>query len=228
MTRKFEIGLGLLALLCFVAAANARLGFWGSETGSSGGTHASLFLAAGLAFAGFAVSSLEIAPRLRQRGLSRPEGLERRRLIVAIVYVARSCDGASPRDVAEVYKSVTGEELEKGEVAKAVAFLRTARGAPLERILSKIADKEEKERILAGACQLWFHHGAESERATRAIERVAGALGLEGNDINAALDAPWSTDASRLFRDIESIARRTVSRATSEAQRITTRIRGIG
>ena len=228
MTKPFAIGLGILSLICLLAAANAWLGGSAAEPGTGGGTHASLFLALSLAAGGFAFSSLDVASGFRRRRMTCPEGLERQRLVTTIVYVARTCEGASPRDVAAIYKSITGEELAKGEIAKAVKFLRVSRGAPLDRVLSRVTENDEKQRILRAACQVWFHYGVESERTTRAMERVAEALGLEGDDINAALDATWTTEATRLFRDIESIARRTVSRATTGAQRITTRLRGVG
>ncbi|NND19740.1 MAG: hypothetical protein HKN98_14290, partial [Silicimonas sp.] len=108
------------------------------------------------------------------------------------------------------------------------SYMRSAKAAPLERILSRIPDEDEKRRILDAACRIWFRHGADSVNATRAMERVAAAMGLEGNDINTALDAPWSAEATRVLKNVGTLARRTVSRATTEAQRITTRIRGLG
>jgi hypothetical protein len=228
MTKPFAIGLGLLFLVCILVAANAWLGTPGAASGASGGTIAVLFLALSLAAGGFAFASRDLSSGLGRRRITCPEGLERQRLITAIVYVARTCEGASPRDVAVTYRSFAGVELEKGEIANAVKFLRVSRGAPLDRLLSKVTESDEKQRILGAACQIWSCHGVESERATRAMERVAAALSLEGNDINAALDAASARDTSRLFKDIETIARRTVSRATTGAQRITTRLRGTG
>lgn len=251
MLTKMEIGCGAFALVCFAGAADAWLGTGGVDLlvdlclgdpdaatpdidpmpmpeGGAHGTHASLFLAAGLAALGLGLSSSEIGPYLRERQKSRPEGRARRRLIAAIIYVARSCQGAMPRDVAYAYQAVTGETLGKGEIARAVSYMRSAKAAPMERILSKVANDDEKRRILDAACRVWFNHGADSEQATRAMERIAAAMGLEGNDINAALDAPWKVEAGRVLKNVETLARRTVSRATTEAQRITTRIRGIG
>lgn len=250
MATKIEIGFGVFAAACFAGAVDAWLGTGAVDMlvdlclsdpdavpadmdpmpMSEGGhnTHASLFLAAGLASLGLGLSSGEIAPLLQQRRNARPEGQARRRLIAALVYVARTCRGATPRDVAEAYLAATGEEVDRREVGKAVGYLRSSRAAPIERILGKVTDDEEKRLILNAACRIWFRHGVDSEIATRTMERVTAALGLEGNDINAALDVPWSIDPAKFFKNVETIARRTVSRATTEAQRITTRIRGFG
>lgn len=250
MATKLEIGCAAFAVACFAGAADAWLGTGAVDLlvdlclgdpdavapgmdpmpmpEGGHGTHASLFLAAGLAALGLGLSSGEFGPVLRERGLTRPEGRARRRLIAAIVFVARSCETAQPRDVAHVFHAVTGEVLAKGEVAKAVAYLRSERAAPMERILAKVADDAERRRILDAACRIWFRHGVDSARATRAMERVAECLGLEGNEVNATLDANWTREASKVLKNVETLARRTVSRATSEAQRITTRIRGLG
>lgn len=249
MATKVEIGCGVVALACFAGAADAWLGTGAVDLlvdlclgdpmapppdvgpmpmpDGGHGTHASLFLAAGLAALGFGLSSGEIGTLLSARQLSRPEGTARRRLIAAIIYVAKSCEGAQPKDVAEAYFSVTGEVLPKGEISKAVQYMRSTRAASIERILGKAEDDEEKRHIVAAACGIWFRHGVDSERATRAMERVTAALGLEGNAINTALDAPWKIEATRVLKNVEGFARRTVSRATTEAQRITTRIRGV-
>lgn len=251
MATKLEFGCGVFAAACFAGALDAWLGvgavdmlvelFLGDpDAAASGGvdpvpmpsgghsTHASLFLAAGLAALGLGLSSGELAPMLRERRITRPEGRARRRLLATLVYVARTCPGATPRDVAEVFHAVSGEAVDRREIGQAIGYLRSPRSASIERILGKVADEDEKRLILNAACRIWFRHGTESETATRAIERVAAALGLEGNDINAALDAPWTAEASRILRNVETLARRTVSRATTEAQRITTRLRGIG
>ncbi|MBT8426175.1 MAG: hypothetical protein KJO67_14455 [Silicimonas sp.] len=250
MPTKVEIGCGAFALVCFAGAADAWMGTGAVDLlidlclgdpdaavpdvdpmpmpDGGHGTHASLFLAGGLAALGLGLSSSEIGPMLHDRQASRPDGRARRRLIAAIIYVARACQGTVPRDIAHAYFAVTGETLERGEIARAVSYMRSAKAAPLERILSKIPDEDEKRRILDAACRIWFRHGADSVNATRAMERVAAAMGLEGNDINTALDAPWSAEATRVLKNVETLARKTVSRATTEAQRITTRIRGLG
>ena len=223
MATKVEIGFGALAVACFAGAANAWLGIGGGE-----GTHATLFLAAGVASIGLGLSWGAVPRFLQGVSLGRPEGKGRRRLIAALVYVARCCKEARPLDVALVYREATGEELPNGEIARAANYLRSRRAAPIEKILGRIEDEDEKRRILAAVCQIWSLYGLDSEKATRAVERIAAALGLEGNDINAALDAPWTTEASRILKNVETLARRTVSRATTGAQRIRTRLRGIG
>lgn len=250
MLTKVEIGCGALSLACFAAALDAWLGggavdflvdlclgdtsavppkIDGMPMPDGGhGTHASLFLAAGLAALGFGLTSSELGPMLGTSEIPRTEGRARRRLIAAIIYVARSCDTALPRHVAEAFREVTGEMLPKGEVAKAVEYMRSQRAASIERILGRVTDDDEKRRILAATSHIWIAHGADSERATRAIERIASAMSLEGNDINAALDANRIIDASLVMKNVEVFARKTLSRAATEAQRISTRIRGIG
>lgn len=221
MASKVEFGFGALALACFAGAANAWMG-------NGQGTHATLFLAAGIAAVGLGLSWSEVPRVLHGATMAGPDGKGRRRLIAALVYVARCCKDARPADVADVYRGVTGEDLPQGEIAKAANYLRSRHAAPIEKILGRIEDEDEKRRVLSAVCEIWSRHGLDSEKATRAVERVAAALGLEGNDINAALDAPWTAEASRLLKNVETLARRTVSRATTGAQRITTRLRGIG
>lgn len=223
MATKAEIGFGVVALACFAGAGNAWLG-----TGNGQGTHATLFLAAGVAAIGLGLSWGEVPRFLQGTRLTSSDGKARRRLLAALVYVARCCKDARPADVAHVYLGVTGEELPQGEIAKAANYLRSRRAATIEKILGRIEDEDEKRRILAAVCEIWTRFGLDSEKATRSVERIAAALGLEGNDINAALDAPWTVEASRILKNVESLARRTVSRATTEAQRITTRLRGTG
>ena len=126
------------------------------------------------------------------------------------------------------YLRVTGQRLEPAEVRKAISYMRSSRAAPVETILAKIKDEDEKRRILVACCEVWSSKGVDSEHATRAMERVAAAMGMHGNDINTALDASWSREANRVLKNVETLARRTVSRATTGAQRITTRIRGLG
>jgi hypothetical protein len=192
------------------------------------GTHASLFLAGGLAALGLGFSSGDLRGFLPDRDSRQTEGRARRRLTASLIYVARSCSSASPKDVAETFRAVTGEALDKGEIAKAINYMRSPKAAPLETILANIDDEDEKRNILRATCHLWFQHGTDSEKATRAMERVAAAMGLAGNDINAALDASWTFEPSKVLKNVESLARKTVTRATTEAQRITTRIRRLG
>lgn len=246
MATKSEIGCGLFAVACFAGAldawfdlgvvngfatwlkGNVGAGSPSSAPTASQSTHASLFLAAGLAAAGLGLSQSDLLTRFRAPHLKGTTDRTRRPLIAAIVYVARCCDGTMPRDVAAAYFDATGEVLDRGDISKAISYLRSRRGDPLARLLRRVDDDSEKRRILSAACGVWFTHGADSERATRAIERVAAGLGLEGNAINTALDTPRVLDASRVLRNVETFARRTVSRATTEARRISTRIRGTG
>lgn len=244
MATKVEIGFGTGALVCLAGAADAWLGI-GAADGFSGlwtnpardavdataqtetpGTHVSLFLAAGLACLGIAVSSRHVRRFLKGRARSRPEGRARRRLIAALVFVARCCKETAPRDVSDAYHAVTGDVLDRGEIAKAVTYLRSGRAASIEKILARTEDEDEKRRILTAVCRIWSYHGMDSGRATKAMERIAAALGLTGDDINEALDEPRKFEASRVLKNVERLARRTVSRATTGAQRITTRILG--
>jgi len=249
MLTKFELGCAAVSVAFFAAAADAWLNVGAVDLlvdlclgdkdapvpevempmpDGGHGTHASLFAAAGLATLGLGLTTGELRRFFGDPTRPQPESRIRRRLIAAIIYVARSCDTAMPKDVAEAFQAVTGEVLPKGEVTNAIKYMRSRKAAPMERILGKVSDVEEQRRILAATCHVWSKHGLDSERATRAMERVAEAMGLEGNAINAALDNHWSTEATRVLSNVELFARRAISRATTQAQRITTRIRGIG
>lgn len=249
MATKAEIGFGTVAVMCFAGAADAWLGtgvlnaFVDLLVGepdpfsapaqpmympaAGQGTHATLFLSAGLAAIGLGLTWGEVPRFLHRASLARPKVNARRQLIAALVFVARCCKSARPQDVAQAYYATTGEELERGELAKAIRYFQSGRPASIEKILGKI-DDDEKRIILDAVCLIWCRHGVDSERATRAVERVAAAMGLEGNDINTVLDASWTNEASKILKNVETMARKTVSRATTEAQRITTRLRGIG
>lgn len=250
MVSKVELVSGGVALACFAGAADAWFGTGAVDflvdlclsdpngalpgldgmamPGGGHSTHASLFLAGGLAAMGLGLSFSEFPSLFERRPATTPAGQARRRLTAAIVYVARACEGTTPKDVALAFRTATGVDLERGEVARALKSLRTSRGATLERILNKAVDDDEKRQIMSVACDVWFQHGVDSERAARAMERVAAALGLEGNDINSALDARWSIDPTLFLKSVESLARKTVSRVSTQAQRVTTRIRGVG
>ena len=250
MATKVEIGLGAAAILCFAGAADAFFGLGtaaylidlclsnpdsapqiaGSMPMPDGGhgLHVASFLSAGLLSTGLALCWEWISQLFGRGEAVRPEGRARRRLIASIIYVARFCENATPKDVAETFQAVTGEVLKRGEISMAVRYLRSSSAAPMERILAKVESDAERRRILSAVCSVWYCHGLDSERATRAIERIAAALGLKGNEINSALDATWTADASKILKDFDVIARRTVSRVTTGAQRITTRIRGVG
>ena len=249
MASKVELGCTVSALACFAGAADAWFGTGavdllvdlclsdpeatvpametmpmnGSQVHS---THTSLFLATGLAFLGLGLVSSEIASFFRPRVRSKLEGRAKRRLIASMVYVARSCKDATPQDVSEAYLAVSGETLERGELAKAVAYLRSPNAPPIETILAK-AKGEEKRRIVASASYIWSRHGMDSEPATRAIERITSAIGLEGDAVSSLLDPSWAAEATRVLKSVDTLARRTVSNATCEFQRVTTRIAGI-
>ncbi len=243
MARKLEIGFGALSLVCFAGAVDTALGTGvidlllhvpgppevfaqhGVQSLADGGQRMQplLFLSAGLAFAGIALFRGNIPGLPNPTTVAGAESRERRRLIAAIVYIARSCAGALPSDVAEAFRATTGRALEQGEIARAASYLKSSRTAALERILAGASGSEEKRRILAAASRVWVLRGMDSETATKALERVSTALGLEGDDVPAALDTHWTQNASRLLRDVETMARRTMSRATFEVIRITSR-----
>ena len=250
MATRVEIGCGLAALACFAGAADAWFGTGAFDAlidlclsdpdapapviepmpmpGKGHNTHASLFLAAGLALAGIGLTSRDVGRLLHRQGERMEKGVDRRRLIAAVVFVARCCRGATPQDVAEAFYVATGGNLERGEIANATKYLRSERAASIETILSGTRDDETRRRIMAAVSHVWLGHGSDSRRATEAIERVSAALGLQGDEINAALDGSRMLDPAQLLSNVEAFARRTVSRATSSARRISTRIRNIG
>jgi hypothetical protein len=246
MATRVEIGCGVAALACFAGAVDAWLGTGaldaligvglggasatGTEAAPATGhdTHASLFLAAALALVGLGFTSRDVASLLQREGGGPAHGVDRRRLIAALVFVARCCKGATPADVAEAFQAAMGETLERGEIANATKYLRSERAASIETILSGTRDDETRRRIMAAVSHVWLRHGSDSRRATEAIERVSTALGLQGDDINMALDGSRMLDPAQLLSNVEAFARRTVSRATSSARRISTRIRNNG
>lgn len=249
MASKVEIVCILIALACYAGAADAWFGTGAVDllvdlclsdpesavpametmpmNGSQAhGTHTSLFLAAGLAFLGLGLVSNEIVSIFRACVHSKLEGRAKRRLIASMVYVARSCKDATPQDVSEAYLAVSGDTLERGEIAKAVAYLRSASAPPIETVLSK-AKGEEKRRIVVSTSYIWSRHGMDSEPATRAIERITSAIGLEGDAVSSLLDPSWAAEAKRMLKGLDTLARRTVSNASCEFQRVTTRITGV-
>ena len=197
-------------------------------TALSGEYSAVALFATALAFAGI---SIFIGRRADLTGLgakSSTEAKARRRLVVAIVYVARVCGSTTPRDVAEAYRSVTGELPGSREIVQAAKYLRSGRGASIDKVIAGAETYAERRQILLAVSRLWFWHGVESQRATRAIERVATALGFEGDDMNAALDEAARRDSPSLIRDFDVVARRTIRRVSTGAQRISSRILGVG
>ena len=211
-----------------VSAYLAEIANVEEPTALSGDLGASILFATALAFAGLRMIIGRRADRTGLGTKSSTEAKIRRRLIVAIVYVARMCGSTTPRDVAEAYRSVTGELPGSKEIARAAKYLRSGRGASIEKVMAGAESAGERRRILLAVSRLWFWHGVESQRATQAIERIATALGFEGDDMNAALDEATRRDSPSLIRDFDVVARRTIRRVSTGAQRISSRILGVG
>ena len=239
MTKILKISLGLAAIACLLAALDTLMGAGGAAyltditnvkepTALSGEYGAVTLFATALAFAGFSLLIGRQADRTSLGARSSGEAKVRRRLIVAIVYVARMCGSTTPRDVAEAYRSVTGEMPGSREIAQAAKYLRSGRGASIDKVMAGAETAGERRRILLAVSRLWFWHGVESQRATQAIERIATALGFEGDDMNAALDEAARRDSPSLIRDFDVVARRTIRRVSTGAQRISSRILGVG
>ena len=239
MKKNLQISLGVAAVVCLLAALDTWMGAGGvtylanlanveEPTDLSGEQGAAIFFAAALILAGIGLILRRRANRTVLGAKSSSEAKVRRRLIVAIVYVARMCGSTTPRDVAEAYRSVTGELPGSKEIVRAAKYLRSGRGASVDKVMAGAEPARERRRILLAVSRLWFWHGVESQRATQAIERIATALGFEGDDMNAALDEAARRDSPSLIRDFDVVARRTIRRVSTGAQRISSRILGVG
>ncbi len=207
---KGEIVFGSFSGLGFVAALDAYVGTgtssWLADICFSGNAppsmiesmpmeenhskHAAYFTSAGLTFLAAALGWEYAETQLAKLKQTEPQGVERKRILACIIYLATAADCANKHTIEIAFERITGFQLGDKEAKDAFDFLMRAKAPDLHRLFSG-ASQKERQKLLQATVLTWAAHGMDSKQSTAMAEHMVALLEFDQDDMCTALDRLW-------------------------------------
>ena len=208
MRQAAKLSALILSATCFCLAAAAALepglAQWVTQTVLSRldvSASPALFLVLGLIFAGVALGLMVTDDRQAALGLTPPDSAEHAGILSAMVLVAASTGRTTEQDIANIFKIVTGSQLEPDLAALAFRRFQAIEPAHLSTFSVEPSDNPlARRRIMAAALMVGSVANEPTRESTALIESLAFSTGSTPEDVAAARAAlqDWANSDSGL------------------------------